>query len=503
MRDGKFFAVGNDEEILALKNQGTEVVDLQGKIIIPGFNDNHIHIWKVGNLLTYMLDLRGVRSREEMLDKIRDYAHANPQLEWIQARGFNEVNFSDQRMPNKHDLDAISTTRPICITRTCAHQIVVNSKALEICKIDRQTISPPGGEIKLLQDGSIAGHFTETAIGLVLTHIPKYSAAQLRQMVLAAQDEFLSMGITSATDPAVDKDLLDVYISMDRNNELKIKINAIPIRVPDGSNKIYPLPQFYSGRHLKVDTVKFFADGGISGKTAALKIPYQHTDEKGVLRIQRAAFKKLAEETQAGGFRIATHAIGDTAIEMVVSVLNEIAFMNDADIRHRIEHLGLPSQHDLWLMKELNISAVMQPVFIYELGKNFRNYLDHDYLNRIYPLQNVLEHGICLSLSTDAPVVKNYDPIVNIRFAMQRRDEEGVPIAYDQRLSFEAAISAYTRGSAEACGDLRSKGTIRSGAVADFIIADHYTSDMKISSVYADGTLHHSGADIHTIQQNN
>ncbi|MBC8047160.1 MAG: amidohydrolase, partial [Fimbriimonadaceae bacterium] len=453
LENKKYIAVGNDNDILQLKNDETEIIDLQNKTVLPGFNDAHIHIWKVGNLMTYTLDLRGVQSVEEMLDKINDYHKNNPQLKWIQARGFNEANFPDKRIPNKNDLDKITTEKPICVTRTCAHQIVVNSKALEIAELSKSTQTPAGGEIKLLPNGELAGHFTETAIGLILNKIPKYSKEELRTMVLAAQNEFIKLGITSATDPAVDKELLEVYKEMDKNGQLKIRINLFPIRIPDGTNKIYPLPEFYSSEHLKVNTIKFFADGGLSGKTAALKNPYKDSSEYGVLRLEKENFKKLTKESQDAGFRIATHAIGDAAIEMVLEVLNEISVSNKNNINHRIEHLGLPSEHDLWLMKELNISAVMQPVFIYELGKNFKEYLNDEYLNYVYPAKSVLEHGINLAFSTDAPVVKDFNPLTNIQSAMNRKDTTGFEIEASQKINFNDALYAYTIGSAIANGD--------------------------------------------------
>lgn len=478
IENGKFLYAGNDNTALQYQNEQTEIINLENKILLPGFHDAHIHIWKVGNLLTHTLDLRGVTSIEEMLDKLNEYHKNNPHLEWIQARGFNEAHFPDKRIPNKTDLDKITTSKPICVTRTCAHQIVVNSKALEVAGIHKKTKAPIGGEIKYLEDGELAGHFTETAIGIVLNKIPKYTTVQYREMILAAQGELLKYGITSAADPAVDTNLMDVYIQMDAADELKMRINVFPIRVPDGSDKIYTLPEKYSSAHLKIDTVKFFADGGLSGKTAALKNYYKNSTEKGVLRLQKEFFHKLAQESQDAGFRIATHAIGDAAIEMVLEVYKNIASSNKNNINHRIEHLGLPSEYDLRIMKELNISASMQPVFIYELGKNFRDYLPGEYLNYLYPVKSVLEYGINLALSTDAPVVKDFSPHTNILSAMNRNDSAGKEISPAQKIDMEEAIYAYTMGSAIASGSELKTGSITSGKDADFCICNTPTSEV-------------------------
>ncbi len=490
VEDGIFTQVGSDEAMLALNSEGDELINLHHQFVIPGFNDAHIHIWKVGNLLTHMLDLRGVKSIAEMQRKIFDYANANPNLLWIQARGFNEADFDVPNMPSKFDLDALDIDKPICVTRTCAHQIIVNTKALEIAQINSNTAAPIGGEIKYLNDGTLAGHFTETAIGLVLKVIPKYTHSELREMVLAAQDQFISMGITAATDPAVDRDLLEVYKHMDKAGELKIRINAIPIRVPDGANKVYPNPEKYASPNLIVNTVKFFADGGLSGKTAALFHPYKNSNEHGVLRLDEQTFYELAKSSQDAGFRIAAHAIGDAAIEMVLNVYDKIAADNINLINHRIEHLGLPTEQHLDKMYRLNVTAVMQPVFISELGNNFINYLDTDYLSNLYPTRSVLDSGIVLALSTDAPVVKNYNPIDCILASISRKTNVGDLIAENQRITLHEALYAYTMGSAIAGGQDNAIGSITQGKFADFLTLSALPGNERIKlETFVGGSL--------------
>lgn len=497
---GKIIGVGETASICQLSTANCQLIDLQHSTVLPGFNDAHVHIWKVGNLMTYMLDLRGVHSMEEMQQRISDYAKQNPELPWIQARGFNEVLFPDKRMPNKLDLDAVINDRPVSVIRTCAHQVIVNSKALAATGISKQTPAPPGGEIKLMPDGSLAGHFTETALGLVMDKIPPFSAGQYRSMILAAQDAFLAVGITSATDPAVMPDLLEVYKSMERNGELKIRVNAIPVRVPDGALQALPLPALFSSEYLTINTVKFFADGGLSGKTAALKRPYKNTSDHGVLRLTKEFFLPLAMEAHENNFRIATHAIGDAAIDRVLEVYHEISSRNTNHISHRIEHLGLPSGANLELMHQLQVSAVMQPIFIHELGKNFRQYLSDEYLNRVYPARSVLDHHINLSLSTDAPVVKDFNPLTGLRAATDRKDIDGNSIAENEKISIEEAIYGYTMGSAKANGDEQNRGSISPGKQADFILFDKDITKVspqeithcKLLATYINGNLVYS-----------
>jgi predicted amidohydrolase YtcJ len=444
---------------------------LGDKVILPTFNDAHIHIWKVGDLLTYMLDLRGVKSIAEMQDKIADFARRNPDNEWILARGFNEANFPEGQMPTRYDLDKVLKDKPLHVIRTCAHIAVLNTKALEICQITKQTPVPAGGEIRLDDKGEPNGILSETALGLAKRKIPEYSAAQYRRMILAAQDEFLKYGIGSATDPAVHPELMDVYKAMDEAGELKIRINAIPIMIPDGANQALPLPQHYESNYLKVNTVKFFSDGGLSGKTAAIKHFYKNSNEQGVLRLDYDFFKKTALEAQKAGFQIATHAIGDAAIDLVLKVYEDISTVNKQGIKHRIEHLCLPELSHLYRMKELGVSSVTQPVFLYELGQNYRNYLPDYYLENVLPFRSMIDSGINVAFSSDAPVVKNYNPWVGIQAAVTRKDAQGEDIAKHQKISVLEAVSAYTLGGSLAQND-QQNGALKVRNNADFIIID-------------------------------
>lgn len=473
------------ENVRAAMGGIAEEIDLQGHTLLPAFNDAHIHIWKVGDLLTYLLDLRGVRSKEEMLDKIADFARNKPENTWIMARGFNEALFPGNQMPDRSDLDKVVKDRPCHIIRTCAHVVVLNSKALEICGINEQTPIPKGGEIRKNVAGRLTGVLSETALGLAKKFLPDYTPAVYRDMILAAQEAFLKVGIGLATDPAVPPDLLEVYKSMDKAGELKVRINAIPILVPDGDTVPLPIPELYKSDFLTVNTVKLFSDGGLSGKTAALKHFYKNSTEQGVLRLEFDFFKKLAAEAQKAGFKIATHAIGDQAIDLVLDVYEAIARENTQKLEHRIEHLGLPELSHLTRMKDLGVHCVTQPVFLHELGQNFRNYLPDYYLNNLYPFRSVLEAGVNLAFSSDAPVVKNFNPLMGIQCAVERMDHTGECIAPYQRIGRDESLKSFTINAARANSESDKKGSLRAGKYADFVITDKNPLDTEGSQIAA------------------
>jgi predicted amidohydrolase YtcJ len=194
IENNRIKAIGRFEELQSLADNQTVQIDLEGRTILPGFNDSHIHIWKVGNLLTYMLDLRGCSSLEDMQQKISDYHHRYPELEWIVARGFNEAAWPNNRMPDKNDLDKITNEKPIYIIRTCAHIAIANTMAMRAGNINANTPVPAGGEMLLGADHQPNGIFSETALGLVANHIPPYSKTQLKTMVKAAQQQLLRFG---------------------------------------------------------------------------------------------------------------------------------------------------------------------------------------------------------------------------------------------------------------------------------------------------------------------
>src|SRR5450755_3835399 len=240
--DGLIKAIGKMDELQSFVQAGIKLLDAKGKTVMPGFNDSHIHIWKVGNLKTFMLDLRSAKSLDHMLSMLSDYHQRNPDAQWITARGFNEANWEESILPTKTDLDKVTQNKPIYVIHTSAHTAVANSKALELASIDAETKIPEGGEMQSGPDGKPNGVFSETALGLITKHIPGNSKMELKTMIKAAREEMYQYGITEATDPAVDPLLMETYHEMNNDQTLGFRLNAIPILLPDGSEQPFPVP---------------------------------------------------------------------------------------------------------------------------------------------------------------------------------------------------------------------------------------------------------------------
>lgn len=501
VRAGRIVAVGRLADCEAAVSSSTPRYDLAGRTLIPGFNDAHVHVWKVGHLLTTMLDVRGVRSLPEMAAQMRDFMADAPPERWFMGRGYNEAVLEEKRRPTRHDLDAVFPDRPAYLIRTCAHIVTVNTRALELAGISADTEPPPGGIIEREADGTPNGILHETAQGLVFKIIPPPTAADYEAMLAAAARHQLSLGITSATDPGVLPELMAVYRSLDTRHALPVRMNVMAIRRPDGGTDTLPLPERHISDRLRVDSIKFFADGGLSGATSALSVNYRGMDSRGVIRFEHGELLELSREAHLAGLRIGIHAIGDVTIDRVLSVYEDLAKLG-AGQRHRIEHFGLPSPDHFRRAARAGVIVVPQAVFIHSLGPNFRRYLPDEFLPRCYPVRDMLDAGLTVALSSDAPVVKDDNPLLGMQAAILRRDFEGETIAPAQSITAQEALYAYTMGGAMASGDADNRGSLTVGKWADMAVlsdnplttAPEALTDLRVQMTLVGGEIAYEGA---------
>jgi len=269
-----------------------------------------------------------------------------------------------------------------------------------------------------------------------------------------------------------------VYRSMDASGDLPARVNVMPLRCVDGVPAPVPLPDQFVSDRLRVDTIKFLADGGLSGATAALSVDYRHTPQRGVLRFQSSELRQLCQEAHDAGWRIATHAIGDVAIDQVLDIYRSLG-PHARGLAHRIEHFGLPSREQLARAAVLHVIAAPQTIFIRSLGRNFRRYLPDALLPRTYPIRAMLDAGVRVALSSDAPVVEDDNPLVGMLAAVTRRDDEGHAIAPEQAITVDEALHGYTMGGAVASGDDSNRGSIAPGKWADLAVLSRNPSSVE------------------------
>jgi hypothetical protein len=469
VRDGRIMVVGDDDAVMREAGPATRRIDLGGRTVIPGFIDAHAHIWKIGHLLTTMLDLRRVGGVDELVDAVKAFADRLPDDAWLLGRGYNEAAMRERRAPTRADLDRAAPDRPVALTRTCGHIYAVNSVALQRAGIGPETAAPVGGVIEHDEDGRPTGLLHETAMGLIGRIMPPPTPDDYETMIMAGLRHQLSHGITSSSDCGVRPQLLSVYRAVDAKGGLPSRVNVMPLRRVDGAPAPMPLPDRFESDRLRVDTIKFLADGGLSGATAALSVNYRHAPQNGVLRFERGELLELCRETHAAGWRIATHAIGDVAIDQILEIYESLG-PHPRGLAHRIEHFGLPDATQLARAARLGVIAAPQTIFIHSLGRNFRRYLPDSFIPRTYPIRAMLDAGVRVALSSDAPVVEDDNPLIGMMAAITRRDKEGELIAPDQAISAVEALRGYTMGGAIASGDETNRGSVEPGKWADLAV---------------------------------
>jgi predicted amidohydrolase YtcJ len=496
--DGRIAAVGARAD-LAAHMPTARRIDLGGATLLPGFNDAHIHVWKLGLLLTVQVDARKAVAPDipSIVARFRERAQATAPDTWLTGRGYNEAELPEKRHLTRADLDAASIEHPIALTRTCGHMIVANSRALALAGITRETPDPHGGTIVRDAAGEPTGLLQETAQGLITRAMPPEDARVIADAIKACLRHQLALGITSATDPLLTPFHLAIYHQLEADGELVVRINGLPIRRADGGSETIPLPERYVSDTLRIDCVKFFADGGLSGATAAISRPYKVTGERGVMRFEDDELTELMWEAHRAGIRIATHAIGDVSIEQVIKAYEACHARQPSNIRHRIEHLGLPSAEHLARCRALNVIAVPQTIFLNALGTTYRRYLPDVFYPRCYPVRAMLDAGLTVALSSDAPVVPDDNPLMGMKAALDRKDTNGAPITPEQAITAREALYAYTMGGAIASGDETNRGSLTPGKWADLVVLSgdalavevDMLSSLRVQQTYVGGEL--------------
>jgi predicted amidohydrolase YtcJ len=348
--------------------------------------------------------------------------------------------------------------------------IVGNSRALALAGVDRSTPAPPGGAIERDSTGEPTGLVQENAMGLLKAVIPEPTGAEYAEMISAAGKSQLSKGITSASEAGATPALLEAYRRLDRERALAHRFHVMAMRLSEESARPHPLPEKHVSEFLRIDAVKLFADGGLSGATAALRGTYRHQEVRGLARLSEEEVFALGLDAQDAGLRVCTHAIGDAAIDAVLAAYERLHARGGTG--HRFEHFGLPDASHIARARRIGAIAAPQTVFLHALGVNFRRYLKDDYLARTYPIRSMLRGGLVVALGSDAPVVPDDRPLLGIQAAVTRRDQEGETIAPDESITAEQALYAYTMGGAIASGEDRSRGSLSAGKWADFAVLD-------------------------------
>lgn len=472
----RILAVGSDDEVRVEIGKQTQVIDLDGRTVLPGLNDNHGHPMGYGFALGWIdASSSAVRTLAELQKRFRQALESTPANGWLRARGYDDTRLDIGRHPSRWDLDPVSGGRPALLTRTCGHMAVANSKALEIAGIRRETPDPEGGQIVRDEHGEPTGLLLELAQDLVRQHLPPTTTADIKDALARAGQEYLSLGITSVGEAGISHSSeLEAYQDLRSNGELPVR-TFLMMMIDDTLESLAQLGirTGFGDEWLRIGPAKLFQDGSGGGRTAAMYRAYPgEPDNFGITIYTQEQLDEAFTRVAAAGFQGTAHAIGDKAIDMIITAYERaLAAHPQVDPRWRIEHAGLMTPRLLARMKALNLIAVPQPSFIYFLGDSYIKNFSEDALDLSYPSRSFFDLGIIAIGSSDVPVVPA-DPWINIRSAVTRLTQDGQVMGPDEGVSVDQALQMFTINGAYGTFEEQVKGSLTPGKLADLIVVD-------------------------------
>lgn len=453
--DGRVLAAGTLDEIAPLLDDSTRTIDLAGRVAVPGFNDAHMHLLPLG-LAMNEVNLRpeeGVRSVGEILRRLKEAAAGKKPGEWVFGRGYDHNELAEGRHPTAEEIDAVAPDNPVYIKRTCGHVGIVNSRAMREAGIGHNTPSPDGGLIER-RDNKLTGLLAERAMRLVVDAMPKPSKAELLTAIERAGHYMLSQGFTSVMDAGVGMLAgmaeIEAYEEAASSGRLPVRTWVCIYGNPDGIGQTAYDAGYRFGREtgiLRYGAMKVFGDGSAGGLTAAMSEPYivGDPDNRGIFCFSDEEMHAQLAHYHALGYQLAIHAIGDAAIEQVLSGIEKAGTPEQPVLgrRHRIEHCGFLTADQLARMSAAGIDPVPQPLFIYEFGDLYVRNLGEARAHASYPMRQWLDAGQNPAASSDAPVCTT-DPFKNLYTMVTRKTNRGTVIGGGEALSLAEAIHAYT-----------------------------------------------------------
>ena len=483
VRGDRIQAVGKTAEIEKLKGPQTQVVDLAGHFLMPGFNDAHMHLADAG-LQKLNVDLIGVKSLDEFRNRVLAKVGTAKPGEWILGGGWDETLWPVKTLPGRWDLDEVSGGHPVYLDRVDGHLAVANTRALQLASVTIASKDPQGGQIDRDENGQPTGILRDTAVQAVLAVVPKPTHEMRRHGIEVALADLAEHGVTSAQDYSPEWENFQIYEDLEKEGKLTARISEwLPFdaSVEDLKKKRDSHPQ--TDLMLHTGMLKGFMDGSLGGHTAALLEPY--TDDpktSGLPRYEAAKINEMAKERMLAGFQLGFHAIGDKGAQLALDAFAEgekaareqkVKAPNGGDdFRLRIEHAQVTTPAQIARFKELKVIASMQPSHLLTDMRWVNDRVGPKRAATSYAWAAFLNKGVTLAFGTDYPV----EPIMPFRglyAAVTRRSENGKREYFpEQKLTMNQAITAYTTGSAVAEFEEKEKGKLVPGMLADFVVLD-------------------------------
>jgi predicted amidohydrolase YtcJ len=481
VREGKIIAVGSNKSISAYQGPSTKVIDAKGHMVLPGFVDSHVHMMGGGRQLE-QVSFDGVKTIGDFQKRIRDYAVAHPEKEWIQGMGWHYSIFGKSGMPDKKFIDEVIPDRPVYVAAYDGHSSLANSKALAMAGITRDTPDPPAGVImRDPETGEPTGVLKEAAGRLMRNVIPKPTYEEERDFLIKAIHYASSLGITRLISAGGDAARIELFDEIRQRGDLTTRFYMaqfvnLPL-TPDALRIMEEKREKYSDDWIDLGTVKFMGDGVIEGHTAAMLEPYENDPtNKGFFSLDPEQYKESVAEFDRLGYTVSTHAIGDATIRLALDAYEAATKASGrTDARHRIEHIEAPSAQDIPRIGKLGVIASMQPLHTTpndNILNAWAGSIGPERASRAWPWRSILDGGAILAFGSDWSVV-TLNPWPAVEILLTRETLEGTPAGGwipKERITLEEAIYGYTMGGAIAAKREKTEGSIEVGKLADVII---------------------------------
>lgn len=508
LKGNKIEKIGSNEEVLEFKTENTKIYDLEGKTVLPGFNDSHLHLLNYGFSLT-QVDLVGTTSIEEIKNRIRKFIEKRDLKngEWITCAGWNQDYFQGERVfPTRHDLDKISTDYPILATRVCLHVAVVNSKALEILNINKDTAQIEGGHFDLDENGEPTGIFREKAVSLIYDNLPETSVEEIKDMMKNAIQEMNRCGITSVGSDDFEalpdknyENVIRAYKELKEEKQLKMRVYEQCLFRTKENLEEFIEKGYKTGKgdeFFKIGPLKLLLDGSLGARTAALVEAY--TDDpstNGITTMTQEELDEIIQLAHLNDFQIAMHGIGDRTMYMIFeSIEKALKKLPKEDHRHGIVHAQITDEILLDKFKEFEMIAYIQPIFLEYDWQLVILRIGKEREKTAYNWKSMADRGVVIACSSDAPV-EPFNVLNGIYEAVTRKDLAGNPEGGwmpEQRLNIDEAVYGYTRAGAYASFEEELKGSLEEGKLADMVVLseDIYEVDIdRIKDLSVEATI--------------
>jgi predicted amidohydrolase YtcJ len=503
----RIVAVGNAAEVDAWHGPQTRIVDAQGKLLLPGFNDAHVHFVDGGDHLQ-AVQLKDAASPQEFAERIAQRAKTTPKGEWITGGDWDEQKWSPARLPTKELIDPLTPETPVWVNRYDGHESLANSVTLKLAKIDAKTPDPPGGQIVRDAQGNPTGVLRDAAQDLVFKIMPPMSPAHRMRSIHQALEHAASLGVTSVQDMNPSYDDVKAYAELQEKGQLTVRIYAAPLETQWKDEAKIGIRRAFGTPLLRLGAVKGYVDGSLGSETAYFFDAYTDDPKShGLLSDEMhppAAMRQRLQGADAAGLQLCVHAIGDRAISMILDIFEQIEKANGKRGRRwRIEHSQHMAQKDFARYAKLGVIASVQPYHAIDDGRWAEKRIGADRIKRTYAFRTFLDNGVRLAFGTDWSVAP-LSPMWSIYAAVTRATLDGkTPDGWvpEQKLTVTEAVEAYTMGSAYAEFQEKEKGSISPGKLADFVVLSDdifkipraQIKNVKVEATYLGGKLVYGG----------